>query len=53
MPDLTAAQALSPALPLAAAAGVADDDCALGCECAHPALQLDGWDEEAAAAEAA
>lgn len=25
-----------------------DEDVALGCECAHPALQIDCWGEEAA-----
>ena len=26
----------------------AEDDLALGCECANPALQIDGWRQEAA-----
>jgi hypothetical protein len=28
--------------------GFIDDDVALGCECADPALQIDCWGEEAA-----
>ena len=42
-----------PTAPAAAADASArwsiDDDVALGCECANPALQIERWGEEAAA----
>ncbi|MBI5279275.1 MAG: hypothetical protein HY854_22780 [Burkholderiales bacterium] len=51
MTPQTQQDAVPPFVPASAATAADDAECAFGCECADPQLQIDGWAEPQSVAE--